>query len=166
MCIKVIFSIRRIGEYVPSIPFIMAIFRGQGFLFIFFWLHTLLYHIPIRKKAPLMLLPAGGIPARFPCLPPASHCSRNRRLTDALRKAGCRTSGHDPPRRTFWPAIGSFLPLHVKRVWLASRLHAGTTGRICLLAPCGHVLPKPVASCSTFSLLLFGPKSQSFSPQR
>ena len=46
-----------------------------------------------------------------------------------------------------------FLP---SRVWLACRLHAGTTGRVCLLVSCGHVLPKPVASCSTFSLLLLG----------
>ena len=45
------------------------------------------------------------------CLPPASHCSRNRRLPDALLEAGCLTSGHGPPRRAFWPAIGSFLPL-------------------------------------------------------
>ena len=44
----------------------------------------------------------------------------------------------------------------MSRVWLACRLHAGTTGRVCLLVSCGHVLPKPVASCSTFSLLLLG----------
>ena len=57
-------------EYVPSILFIMAIFRGQGFLFYFLLAasHPFIAH-SIRCGATLMLLPAGGIPARFPaCL--------------------------------------------------------------------------------------------------
>ena len=50
--------------------FIMAIFRGQGFLFYFLLAapHPFIAH-SIRCGATLMLLPAGGIPARFPaCL--------------------------------------------------------------------------------------------------
>ena len=94
-----------------SILFIMAIFRGQGFLFYFLLAAYPFISHSIRKKAPLMLLPAKGDFCPLSCLPPASHCSRNRHLPDALRKAGCRTSGHDPPRRAFWSAIGSFLPL-------------------------------------------------------
>lgn len=48
----------------------MAIFRGQGFLFYFLLAapHPFIAH-SIRCGATLMLLPAGGIPARFPaCL--------------------------------------------------------------------------------------------------
>lgn len=95
----------------------MAIFRGQGFLFYFLLAapHPFIAH-SIRCGATLMLLPAGGYSCPLSCLPPASHCSRNRRLPAALRKAGCRTSGHDPPRRAFWPAIGSFCRFNVKGV--------------------------------------------------
>lgn len=101
-----------------------------------------------------MLLPAGGIPARFPAcllLPIAAG-------TDACRML-CAKPAVELPVMTlhaglFGPPLAPFCRFNVKRVWLACRLHAGTTGRICLLAPCGHVLPKPVASCSTFSLLL------------
>lgn len=134
----------------------MAIFRGQGFLFYFLLAapHPFIAH-SIRCGATLMLLPAGGgYSCPLSCLPPASHCSRNRRLPAALRKAGCRTSGHDPPRRAFWPAIGSFLPLQCQGCGWPADFMPGTTGRVCLLVSCGHVLPKPVASCSTFSLLL------------
>ena len=110
MCIKVIFSIRRIGNMYLRYFLSWLFSGGRASFFIFFWLHTLLYHIPFAKKHPSCFCPQGAfLPAFLPAS--ASHCSRNRRLTDALRKAGCRTSGHDPPRRTFWPAIGSFLPL-------------------------------------------------------
>lgn len=143
-------------EYVPSILFIMAIFRGQGFLFYFLLAAYPFISHSIRKKAPLMLLPAERNFCPLSCLPPASHCSRNRHLPDALRKAGCRTSGHDPPRRAFLARHWLLFAASMSRVWLACRLHAGTTGRVCLLVSCGHVLPKPVASCSTFSLLLLG----------
>lgn len=88
------------------------------------------------------------------CLPPASHCSRNRRLTDACAKPAVELPVMALHAGLFGPPLTPFCRFNVKRVWLACRLHAGTTGRICLLAPCGHVLPKPVASCSTFSLLL------------
>ena len=96
------------------------------------------------------------------CLPPASHCSRNRRLTAALRKAGCRTSGHDPPRRAFWPAIGSFLPLQCQGCgWPADFMPAlrGECACLCLAdtsfrSPSLHVL---------LFHYCFWPKSQSFS---
>lgn len=68
----------------------MAIFRGQGFLFYFLLAapHPFIAH-SIRCGATLMLLPAGGgYSCPLSCLPPASHCSRNRRLPAALRKAG------------------------------------------------------------------------------
>lgn len=154
MCIKVIFSIRRIGNMYLRYFLSWLFSGGRASFFIFFWLHTLLYHIPFAKKAPLMLLPAGGIPARFPAcllLPIAAG-------TDACRML-CAKPAVELPVMTlhaglFGPPLAPFSRFNVKRVWLACRLHAGTTGRICLLAPCGHVLPKPVASCSTFSLLL------------
>lgn len=89
----------------------MAIFRGQGFLFYFLLAaHPFIAH-SIRCGAALMLLPAGGILARFPAcllLPIAAGTDACRML---CAKAGCRTSGYGPPRRAFWPTIGSFLPL-------------------------------------------------------
>ena len=66
------------------------------------------------------------------CLPPASHCSRNRRLPDALLEAGCLTSGHGPPRRAFWPAIDSFLPLQCQ---------AGVAGLPTSCRHCGERMP-------------------------
>ena len=98
-------------EYVPSILFIMAIFRGAGLPFLFSFGCIPFYITFHSQKSTPHAFARRGHSCPHSCLPPASHCSRNRRLPDALRKAGCRTSGHDPPRRAFWPAIGSFLPL-------------------------------------------------------
>src|SRR5699024_8680178 len=42
---------------------------GRASFFIFFWLHTLLYHIPFAKKRLSCFCPQRGISARFPaCL--------------------------------------------------------------------------------------------------
>ena len=133
----------------------MAIFRGQGFLFYFLLAapHPFIAH-SIRCGATLMLLPAGGVflPAFLPasCFP----------LQPEQTPDGCFTQSRLLNFRS-WPSTQGFLACHwllfaasMSRVWLACRLHAGTTGRVCLLVSCGHVLPKPVASCSTFSLLL------------
>ena len=133
----------------------MAIFRGQGFLFYFLLAapHPFIAH-SIRCGATLMLLPAGGVflPAFLPasCFP----------LQPEQTPAGCFARSRLSNFRS-WPSTQGFLACHwllfaasMSRVWLACRLHAGTTGRVCLLVSCGHVLPKPVASCSTFSLLL------------
>ena len=154
MCIKVIFSIRRIGNMYLRYFLSWLFSGGRASFFIFFWLHTLLYHIPFAKKHPSCFCPQRGISARFPAcllLPIAAG-------TDTCRML-CAKPAVELPVMTlhaglFGPPLAPFCRFNVKRVWLASRLHAGTTGRICLLAPCGHVLPKPVASCSTFSLLL------------
>jgi len=133
----------------------MAIFRGQGFLFYFLLAapHSFIAH-SIRCGATLMLLPVGGIPARFPAcllLPIAAG-------TDACRMLCSKPAVELPVMALhaglFGPPLTPFCRFNVKRVWLVCRLHAGTVGNVCLLAPCGHVLPKPVASCSTFSLLL------------
>ena len=133
----------------------MAIFRGQGFLFYFLLAapHPFIAH-SIRCGATLMLLPAGGVflPAFLPasCFP----------LQPEQTPDGCFAQSRLLNFRS-WPSTQGFLARHwllfaasMSRVWLACRLHAGTTGRVCLLVSCGHVLPKPVASCSTFSLLL------------
>lgn len=154
MCIKVIFSIRRIGNMYLRYFLSWLFSGGRASFFIFFWLHTLLYHIPFAKKRLSCFCPQRGISARFPAcllLPIAAG-------TDACRML-CAKPAVELPVMTlhaglFGPPLAPFCRFNVKRVWLACRLHAGTTGRICLLAPCGHVLPKPVASCSTFSLLL------------
>ena len=154
MCIKVIFSIRRIGNMYLRYFLSWLFSGGRASFFIFFWLHTLLYHIPFAKKHPSCFCPQRGISARFPAcllLPIAAG-------TDTCRML-CAKPAVELPVMTlhaglFGPPLAPFCRFNVKRVWLACRLHAGTTGRICLLAPCGHVLPKPVASCSTFSLLL------------
>ena len=90
----------------------MAIFRGQGFLFYFLLAapHPFIAH-SIRCGATLMLLPAGGIPARFPAcllLPIAAG-------TDACRMLCAKPAVELPVMALhaglFWPAIGSFLPL-------------------------------------------------------
>lgn len=145
----------------------MAIFRGQGFLFYFLLAapHPFIAH-PIRCGATLMLLPAGGYSCPLSCLPPASHCSRNRRLPDALLETGCRTSGHGPPRRAFWPAIDSFLPLQCQ---------AGVAG---LLTSCRHYEERmPACALRTrpsearrfvfyFFTTAFGRSHNHFPPQR
>lgn len=134
----------------------MAIFRGQGFLFYFLLAapHPFIAH-SIRCGATLMLLPAGGgIPARFPAcllLPIAAG-------TDACRLLYAKPAVELPVMTLhaglFGLPIGSFLPLQCQGCGWPADFMPGTTGRVCLLVSCGHVLPKPVASCSTFSLLL------------
>ena len=154
MCVSRSFSQYGVLGICTFDTFYHGYFPGAGLPFLFSFGCIPFYITFHSQKSTPHAFARRGHSCPLSCLPPASHCSRNRRLPDALRKAGCRTSGHDPPRRAFWPPLAPFCRFNVKRVWLACRLHAGTTGRICLLAPCGHVLPKPVASCSTFSLLL------------
>ena len=155
MCIKVIFSIRRIGNMYLRYFLSWLFSGGRASFFIFFWLHTLLYHIPFAKKHPSCFCPQGAfLPAFLPasCFP----------LQPEQTPDGCFAQSRLLNFRS-WPSTQGFLARHwllfaasMSRVWLACRLHAGTTGRVCLLVSCGHVLPKPVASCSTFSLLLLG----------
>lgn len=142
----------------------MAIFRGQGFLFYFLLAapHPFIAH-SIRCGATLMLLPAGGgYSCPLSCLPPASHCSRNRRLPAALRKAGCRTSGHDPPRRTFWPAIGSFLPLQCQGCGWPADFMPALRGECACLCLADTSFRSPSLRVLLFHYC-FWPKSQSFS---
>lgn len=139
----------------------MAIFRGQGFLFYFLLaaLHPFIAH-SIRCGATLMLLPAGGV--FLPAFLPASHCSRNRRLPAALRKAGCRTSGHDPPRRAFWPAIGSFLPLQCQGCGWPADFMPALRGECACLCLADTSFRSPSLRVLLFHYC-FWPKSQSFS---
>ena len=154
MCVSRSFSQYGVLGKCTFDTFYHVYFPGQGFLFYFLLAAYPFISHSIRCGAPLMLLPAGGIPARFPAcllLPIAAG-------TDACRMLCAKPAVELPVMALhaglFGPPVAPFCRFNVKRVWLACRLHAGTTGRICLLAPCGHVLPKPVASCSTFSLML------------
>lgn len=154
MCVSRSFSQYGVLGICTFDTFYHGYFPGAGLPFLFSFGCIPFYITFHSQKSTLMLLPAGGIPARFPAcllLPIAAG-------TDACRML-CAKPAVELPVMTlhaglFGPPLASFFRFNVKRVWLACRLHAGTTGRICLLAPCGHVLPKPVASCSTFSLLL------------
>ena len=95
----------------------MAIFRGQGFLFYFLLAapHPFIAH-SIRCGATLMLLPAGGIPARFPAcllLPIAAG-------TDACRML-CAKPAVELPVMTlhaglFGPPLAPFCRFNVKGV--------------------------------------------------
>lgn len=131
-------------------------FPGAGIPFLFSFGCTTPFYSTFHslRSDPHAFARRGGIPARFPAcllLPIAAG-------TDACRLLYAKPAVELPVMTLhaglFGLPLAPFCRFNVKRVWLACRLHAGTTGRICLLAPCGHVLPKPVASCSTFSLLL------------
>lgn len=136
---------------------------GRDSFFIFFWLHhTLLEHIPFAAERPSCFCPQGGYSCPLSCLPPASHCSRNRRLPAALRKAGCRTSGHDPPRRAFWPAIGSFLPLQCQGCGWPADFMPALRGECACLCLADTSFRSPSLRVLLFHYC-FWPKSQSFS---
>lgn len=162
MCVSRSFSQYGVLGICTFDTFYHGYFPGAGLPFLFSFGCIPFYITFIRKKAPLMLLPAERNFCPLSCLPPASHCSRNRHLPDALRKAGCRTSGHDPPRRAFWPAIGSFLPLQCQGCgWPADFMPAlrGECACLCLAdtsfrSPSLHVL---------LFHYCFWAKSQSFS---
>lgn len=69
MCIKVIFSIRRIGNMYLRYLLSLAYFRGQGFLFYFLLAAYPFISHSIRKKHHSCFCPQRGISARFPaCL--------------------------------------------------------------------------------------------------
>lgn len=155
MCVSRSFSQYGVLRICTFDTFYHGYFPGAGIPFLFsFGCTTPFYSTFHSLRSDPHAFARRGYFCPLSCLPPASHCSRNRRLTDALLEAGCRTSGHGPPRRAFWPAIGSFLPLQCQAGVAGLPTSCRHCGDVCLLAPCGHVLPKPVASCSTFSLLL------------
>ena len=87
MCIKVIFSIRRIGNMYLRYFLSWLFSGGRASFFIFFWLHTLLYHIPFAKKHPSCFCPQRGISARFPAclLLPSQGCGWPADFMPALR---------------------------------------------------------------------------------
>lgn len=162
MCIKVIFSIRRIGNMYLRYFLSWLFSGGRASFFIFFWLHTLLYHIPFAKKHPSCFCPQRGISARFPAcllLPIAAGADTCRML--------CAKPAVELPVMTlhaglFWPAIGSFLPLQCQGCgWPADFMPAlrGECACLCLAdtsfrSPSLHVL---------FFHYCFWAKSQSFS---
>lgn len=111
MCVSRSFSQYGVLGICTFDTFYHGYFPGAGLPFLFSFGYIPFYITFHSQKSTPHAFARRGHSCPLSCLPPASHCSRNRRLTDALRKAGCRTSGHDPPRRAFWPAIGSFLPL-------------------------------------------------------
>ena len=111
MCVSRSFSQYGVLGICTFDTFYHGYFPGAGLPFLFSFGCIPFYITFHSQKSTPHAFARRGHSCPLSCLPPASHCSRNRRLTDALRKAGCRTSGHDPPRRAFWSAIGSFLPL-------------------------------------------------------
>lgn len=69
MCVSRSFSQYGVLGKCTFDTFYHVYFPGQGFLFYFLLAAYPFISHSIRKKAPLMLLPAEGIPARFPaCL--------------------------------------------------------------------------------------------------
>lgn len=162
MCVSRSFSQYGVLGKCTFDTFYHVYFPGQGFLFYFLLAaHPFIAH-SIRKKATLMLLPAEGDFCPLSCLPPASHCSLNRHLPDVLRKAGCRTSGHDPPRRAFWPAIGSFLPLQCQGCGWPADFMPALRGECACLCLAGTSFRSPSLHVLLFHYC-FWPKSQSFS---
>ena len=113
MCVSRSFSQYGVLGICTFDTFYHGYFPGAGLPFLFSFGCTTPFYSTFHslRSDPHAFARRGGYSCPLSCLPPASHCSRNRHLPDALRKAGCRTSGHDPPRRAFWSAIGSFLPL-------------------------------------------------------
>lgn len=111
MCVSRSFSQYGVLGICTFDTFYHGYFPGAGLPFLFSFGYIPFYITFHSQKSTPHAFARRGYSCPLSCLPPASHCSRNRRMPDALRKAGCRTSGHDPPRRAFWSAIGSFLPL-------------------------------------------------------
>lgn len=156
MCIKVIFSIRRIGNMYLRYFLSWLFSGGRASFFIFFWLHTLLYHIPFAKKHPSCFCPQRGISARFPAcllLPIAAG-------TDTCRML-CAKPAVELPVMTlhaglFGPPLAPFCRFNVKGVAPALR---GECACLCLAdtsfrSPSLHVL---------LFHYCFWAKSQSFS---
>lgn len=161
MCVSRSFSQYGVLGICTFDTFYHGYFPGAGLPFLFSFGYIPFYiTFHSQKSSPHAFARREGFLPAF--LPPASHCSRNRHLPDALRKAGCRTSGHDPPCRAFWPAIGSFLPLQCQGCgWPADFMPAlrGECACLCLAdtsfrSPSLHVL---------LFHYCFWAKSQSFS---
>ena len=84
-------------------------FPGAGIPFLFsFGCTTLFYSTFHSLRSDSHAFACRGYSCPLSCLPPASHCSRNRCLPDALLETGCRASGHGPPRRAFGPPLTPF----------------------------------------------------------
>ena len=154
MCVSRSFSQYGVLGICTFDTFYHGYFPGAGLPFLFSFGCIPFYITFHSQKSTPHAFARRGHSCPLSCLPPASIAAG----TDACRML-CAKPAVELPVMTlhaglFGPPLAPFCRFNVKRVWLACRLHAGTTGRICLLAPCGHVLPKPVASCSTFSLLL------------
>ena len=104
MCIKVIFSIRRIGNMYLRYFLSWLFSGGRDSFFIFFWLHhTLFLHIPFAAERPSCFCPQGAfLPAFLPasCFP----------LQPEQTPDGCFAQSRLLNFRS-WPSTGSFLPL-------------------------------------------------------
>ena len=139
---------------------------GRDSFFIFFGCTTPFYSTFHSLRSDPHAFARRGYFCPLSCLPPASHCSRNRRLPDALLETGCLTSGHGPPRRAFWPAIGSFLPLQCQ---------AGVAGLPTSCRHCGERMPACALRTRPsearrfmfyFFTIAFGRSHNHFPPQR
>lgn len=165
MCVSRSFSQYGVLGICTFDTFYHGYFPGAGLPFLFSFGCIPFYITFHSQKSASHAFARKGDFCPLSCLPPASHCSRNRHLPDALRKAGCRTSGHDPPRRAFWSAIGSFLPLQCQGCgWPADFMPAlrGECACLCLAetsfrSPSLHVL---------FFTTAFGRSRNHFPPQR
>lgn len=126
MCIKVIFSIRRI-ENMYLRYFLSWLFSGdRNSFFIFFWLHhTFLLHIPFAAERPSCFCPQGAfLPAFLPasCFP----------LQPEQTPDGCFAQSRLLNFRS-WPSTQGFLARH----WLlfAASMSSGVAG---LPTSCRH----------------------------
>lgn len=105
MCIKVIFSIRRIGNMYLRYFLSWLFSGGRDSFFIFFWLHhTLLLHIPFAAERPSCFCPQGAfLPAFLPasCFP----------LQPEQTPDGCFAQSRLLNFRS-WPSTQGFLARH------------------------------------------------------
>ncbi len=165
MCIKVIFSIRRIGNMYLRYFLSWLFFGGRASFFIFFWLHTLLYHIPFAKKHPSCFCPQRGISARFPAcllLPIAAG-------TDTCRML-CAKPAVELPVMTlhaglFGPPLAPFCRFNVKGVagLPTSCRHYGESVPACVL----RTRPSEARRFMFyFFTIAFGRSHNHFPPQR
>ena len=164
MCVSRSFSQYGVLGICTFDTFYHGYFPGAGLPFLFSF-GCIPFYITFhsQKSTPHAFARREGFSARFPAcllLPIAAG-------TDTCRMLCAKPAVELPvmtlPRRAFWPAIGSFLPLQCQGVWLACRLHAGTTGKS---VPACVLRTRPSEArrfMFYFFTIAFGAKSQSFS---
>lgn len=90
MCVSRSFSQYGVLGICTFDTFYHGYFPGAGIPFLFSFGCTTPFYCTFHSlRSDPHAFARRGHSCPLSCLPPASHCSRNRRLTDALRKAGC-----------------------------------------------------------------------------